>query len=153
MNAAKYLSWKMFENGKFNNLDNFLQIEKNNYSWVLFFKAIVACSQEDYNKSIDLLQSAYVLEGKWEYLYNMGVLFEYTNQYQNAIQYYQNAENLLDNTMYLETKSLIRTTLAELMYNMKNYNSAYREINIALDMDPHNLKANLLLKKLESSRN
>jgi len=153
MNAAKYLSWKMFENGKFNNLDNFLQIEKNNYSWVLFFKAIVACSQGDYNKSIDLLQSAYVLEGKWEYLYNLGVLFENTNQYQNAIQHYQNAENLLDNTMYLETKSLIRTTLAELMYNMKNYNSAYRELNIALDMNPHNLKANLLLKKLESSRN
>ena len=151
---SRYLAWSLFENRNFIKLEDFLLTKENNFdnSWNYFFKALLSVTKDDYSLSLKHFHSAFSLEGNWETLFNMGILSEYMNDYTKAIEFYQSSENML---MFIPenitTKSFIRTTLASMFFKMNDYDKASRELRNALDLDDSNLKAHLLLKKLEST--
>ncbi len=153
ISATRYLAWNIFLNEDIPHLQHFLgQIEnEGDDGWIDFFRALISIKNGNYKLAIEEFQSSYELEKQWETLYNLAVVYKYKNNYQEAIVYYQKAENsLVNNKENMVTKSLIRTSLASLLYEVKDYEQAYREVRNALDLDIYNLKANLLLKKLES---
>ncbi len=153
ISASRYLAWNIFVNDDIAHLKHFLdQIEKEGEAgWINFFKALISVKKGDFKSASEEFQSSYEFENQWETLYNLAVLSEYTKYYQEAIEYYQNAENnLISSEENMVTKSIIRSSLASLLYEIKDYERSYREVRNALDLDIYNLKANLLLKKLES---
>lgn len=150
--SSRYLAWNLFKNNNFYDLEIYLDKQNAYESWVLFFKAILLVYKQEQILSLEQFQKAYNKENNWETLYNMGIISTYFNDYQSAVEYFQNSENSLVNvTDNLKTKSFIRTKLATTFYDMQNYNNAFREVTNALELDNSNLKAHLLLKKLESS--
>lgn len=152
-NASRYLAWNIFENNDMQNLQRFLnQSEKEGQAgWISFFRALIHVENEEYSTAIEKFKSSYNLENQWEILYNLAVIFEYAHNYQDAVDYYQRADNSFANiTVNLKTKSILRTSLASLLYDIEDYELSYREVKNALDLDIYNLKANLLLKKLNS---
>lgn len=153
ISASRYLAWNIFVNEDILHLKHFLdQMQKEgDAGWINFFGALISIKNRDYKLAMDEFKVSYDLKNQWETLYNLAVLSEYTNNYQDAIEYYQNAENILsDNNENMITKSVIRTALALLLYEIQDYEHSYREVRNALDLDIYNLRANLLLKKLES---
>lgn len=148
--TSRYLAWNLFESNEFIKLKDFL----NNFdtAWALFFNALISVNKSDSLTAVDQFQNSFEIEKNWESIFNQGVIYEYNKNYQNAIEFYQNAENLIVNSPEnYKIKSLIRTNLAYLYYDIKEYDYAYRQITNAIDQDENNLKAHLLLKKLESS--
>jgi len=153
ISASKYLAWNIFENNDISHLQHFLdQTERvGNDGWINFFRALISAGNGEYIIAVEQFESSYKLELQWETLYNLAIISEYTNDYQNSIEYYQKADNsLANNVENMITKSMIRTALATLLYEINDYEHSYRELRNALDLDMHNLKANLLLNKLES---
>lgn len=153
INASRYLAWNMFENNDIPGLQQFLnQAERaGNSGWISFFRALISAGNGKYNSALEHFKFSYESETLWESLYNLAVISEYKNDYQDAIEYYQKSENSLTNTEEnMITKSMIRTELASLLYNLEDYEHSYRELKNALDQDKNNLKAWLLLNKLES---
>ena len=149
---SRYLAWSLFENNNFKDLKLFLNIQELEKSWIFLFNSMVSIYNNETNIALEQLKASFELENNWEILYNLGILYEYLQKYENAIVSYQNAENIIKNTnKNFTTKSFIRTTLALLFYNINDYKNSYRELQNALDLDKSNLKAHLLLKKLESS--
>jgi len=149
---SRYFAWSLFKNNNFKDLKLFLNIQKLEKSWTFLFNSLVLIYNNETNIALEQLNTSFELENNWEILYNLGLLYEYLQKYQNAIVSYQNAENIIKNIdKNFTTKSFIRTKLALLFYNIKDYKNSYRELKNALDLDKSNLKAHLLLKKLESS--
>ncbi len=151
ISASRYLAWNIFLNNDIQHLQEFLNQIEGAPGWIKFFQALISVYNGEITIAIEEFHSSYEVDPQWETLYNLAVISEYTNNYQNAIEYYQNAENSLANTKENKIiKSIIRTELAFLFYKIKDYDNTYREVRNALDLDIDNLKANLLLKKLES---
>ena len=153
ISASRYLAWNIFENNDIPHLQKFLdQAERGKETgWIKFFRALVSAGNGEYIVAMEEFKSSYEFEPQWEILYNLAVISEYLNNYHDAIEYYQKADNsLVNTTSNMITKSIIRTALASLLYEMEDYEFSYRELRNALDLDIYNLKANLLLKKLES---
>lgn len=151
--ASRYLAWNIFENNDIPHLQQFLnQIEIGEpVGWIDFFKALISVEKGDYAKAAEQFESSYELEFQWESLYNLAVLSDYENHHQDAIEYYQKAENSLTDTVdNMTTKSMIRTELASLLFKIKDYENAYRELRNAMDQDKDNLKASFLFNKLEA---
>jgi tetratricopeptide repeat protein len=152
--TRRFLAWNLYENNSINDLEKFIKQNEKEHtgSWNIFFEALVSESKGNSNLAIQQFETAYSMTKNWENLYNLAVISENNGKYEQAIAYYQNAENSLNQIPEnYKTKSMIRTSLASLFYNLKDYEKAFREIRNALDQDPANLKAYLLLKKLESS--
>ena len=151
ISVSRYLAWNIFLNNDIQHLQKFLNQIEGTDGWIKFFQALISVYNGELTIAIEEFHSSYEVDPQWEILYNLAVISEYTNNYQNAIEYYQNAENSLANTKENKIiKSIIRTELALLFYKIKDYDNTYREVRNALDLDTDNLKANLLLKKLGS---
>lgn len=150
--SSIFLAWSLFENNNIQDLSKYLEQQETETAWILFFKALISASYGENILSIESFKNSYKLESTWETLYNLGIINAYIKNYQKAIEYFQNSENILafipENS---KLKSFIRTSLAMVFFEMNDYNNAYREIRNAYDLDSSNLKVHLLLKKLESN--
>ncbi len=152
--GSRFLAFNLYANREMVKLDNYLKRfnTENTIGWVIFYQALLDCYNGKNNKAIDEFESSYTLDNHWQTLYNLSILSQQTNNYSNAIEYLQQAENsLFDSKQNIEVKSKIRTKLASLFFEIKDYNKCYRELKHALDMDQNNIKAILLFNKLESA--
>jgi len=151
--GARYLATNLYENRNIGKLEKYLNRfnSDNTKSWVMFYKALVHSYNGNFKEAVDAFESSYKIDKKWQTLYNLSIVSQYNKNYNSAIEYLQQAENSLMNTeLNLKVKSKIRTMLASLYFDMKDYNKSYRELKNALDLDNNNMHANLLYKKLES---
>jgi len=154
LNYSRFLAWSLFKDNNMPELEKYLASYDDDLDipWIYFFKGLIAVNKSDKSLAINNFKNAFKLEVNWETLYNIGLISFYSHDYQKAIEYLQNSENMIPSSVEnLEIKSNIRTTLATLMFDMSNYDNSYREIIDALDLNKSNTKASLLLKKLEST--
>ena len=152
--GSRFLAFNLYDNQNMDKLDNYLNSfnTDNTTSWVNFYKALLDSYNGKFYKALDEFESSYNLDKHWQTLYNLSIISQQTNNYNKAIEYLQQAENsLIDSKPNFKVKSIIRTKLALLYFDFKDYNKCYRELKHALDMDQNNIKANLLFKKLEST--
>ncbi len=150
--AASYLAWNLIENRQFAYLEKLLAVIDKGMSqeWISFFNAMIFVEKGEFESAVKAFQLSYQLKPRWQTLYNIALTSEYMPDYNTAVDYYQKAENSLSDIDNITLKASIRTQLALLLFKMKEYQSSYREILNALDQDKNNLKAHLLLKKLET---
>jgi hypothetical protein len=152
--SVNYLLWYLYTNNNINYLESFLTdiSSSENNSNILFYEGLINANRSNFTLATEKLESSYVLKNNWETLYNLAVISELNKEFNSAIEYYQRSENSISDLQNnYSTKSLIRTSLASLFYQIGDSMKAIRELNIAIDQNPENLKAILLLKKLEST--
>ncbi len=114
--------------------------------WLKFYKGLVLAAGFEYDESIELLEESYKAEKQWEILFDLGILYGAEKNYLKAVEMFQSCERNVSN----REKSMIRTSLAQVLYKSGNIKRAIKEVSYALDLDNNNIKAVLLLNKLES---
>ncbi len=152
--GSRFLAMNLYENRNMGKLEKYLNRFDSDTTkgWVMFYKALLDSYNGNFKEAVDEYESSYKIDKQWQTLYNLSIVSQYNKNYNSAIEYLQQAENSLMNTeLNLKVKSTIRTKLALLYFEMKDYNKSSRELQNALDLDKDNMQANLLFKKLESA--
>lgn len=147
---GRYYCMFLFKTGNQSLLADYLDHieEKRELSdWEKFYKGLLLGREEEYTESIALLKEVYQTEKSWEVLYDLGILYKIKKDYLKSIEMFQNCER--DDVTDKE-KSMIRTSLAEVLAISGNKKRAVKELNYALGLDNTNIRAVLLLNKLES---
>ena len=152
--GSRFLAMNLYENRNMGKLEKYLNKfnSDNTEAWVMFYTALLDSYNGNFREAVEEYESSYKIDKQWQTLYNLSIVSQYNKNYNSAIEYLQQAENSLMNTeLNLKVKSIIRTKLASLYFDMKDYKKSYRELKNALDLDNNNMQANFLYKKLESA--
>lgn len=146
---GRYYCMFLFKTGNQSLLAEYLdQIEEKRElsDWEKFYKGLLLTREKEYTESIELLKEVYQTEKSWEVLYNLGILYKIKKDYLTSIEMFQNCEKDVTD----KEKSIIRTSLAEVLAISGNKKRAVKELTYALRLDNTNIRAVLLLNKLES---
>jgi tetratricopeptide (TPR) repeat protein len=119
-------------------------------AWYLHLEALVKAIQGDLERALALLSTSIDLRQDSGPLYNRGVIRMRQGQWDEAEADLWHAFELEKRTSDRDSvKSRIRVALGELFLQKGNLSAAYRELKYALEMDPSNGRAVVLLKELE----
>ena len=146
---GRYYCMFLFKTGNLTLLEDYLdeiEAKREFADWEKFYKGLLLTRKREYTESIELLKKAYQTEKSWEILYDLGILYKIKKNYLKSIEMFQNCEkNVTD-----KEKSMIRTSLADVLAISGNKKRAVKELKYALGLDNTNIRAVLLLDKLES---
>ncbi len=121
--------------------------------WIPFFKALRAVYNGELEKGIELFERSLEEHSRWETCFNLGRIYSLTYRRDSALDYYQKASRMLENSVSPANdhiRSRIRYSIGDIFYQQGNYAGAAREAEFSLKLDPGNIEASLLLKKLEA---
>ena len=152
---ALRLAAYLLANDGFGDLERLLEIwDKNNgiTDWSAFLGGILLVADADIPNAISRFAESMELRRRWQTAYNIGVLYYSEGKFDQAIDMMRQAENLLPvvEDRYLPNKAFVRAKLGEILYKTGNITGAKRELQYALELDPHLDGPQLLLKLLES---
>jgi tetratricopeptide (TPR) repeat protein len=121
--------------------------------WLLEARAMHAALSGDTTLAESLLVDKAVLEDSWQSRYNLAVILGAEARYSEGIAELMTAESLLpeNGDSHAVYRSKIRSRLGEYYAALGDAISARRELNYAVELDPVNLQARLLLKKLDEA--
>ena len=139
----------LFKTGNLPLLEDYLdeiEAKREFADWEKFYKGLLLTRKKEYTESIELLKKAYQTEKSWEILYDLGILYKIKKNYLKSIGMFQNCEKDVTD----KEKSMIRTSLADVLAISGNKKRAVKELKYALGLDNTNIRAVLLLDKLES---
>jgi tetratricopeptide (TPR) repeat protein len=154
---ARYLAWYLLGLNDYQGLALiFTQMKRYTGSdWIPFYHGIYDALLGEYSDSIDEFKKAYSVVPRWQTLYNLGIVQLKREDPTAALNDLQKADSTLtgDNETLIKSprRAQIHVALADTLSRLGNTEAAKREALYAQDMDPNNLSAALLLKKLDSS--
>ncbi|HUZ18645.1 MAG TPA: tetratricopeptide repeat protein [Spirochaetia bacterium] len=155
--VARYLGWYLFGLHDFGGLRQIFKMSSNDQGdeWLSFYQGVYDGLNKEYASGITQFQRAFAIEARWQTLYNMGILELKDQSAQAAESDFQKADSALIQADQTKTKSperaLVHVGLAQALVMDGNTEGAKRELLYALDMDPGNIRAELLLQKLDSA--
>ena len=132
---------------------NRVEGEYTSADWIPFFQAVRAVYNEEYEKGIEWFERSLEEHPRWETYFNLGRIYSQTYRRDIALDYYQKASRILENTVSPgndQIRSRVRYSIADIFYQQGNYAGAAREAGFSLQLDTGNIEASLLLKKLEA---
>ena len=120
--------------------------------WSHFFRGLVDTIAGDLETGEAHFLKALEIKQRWETLYNLAEIYIRMDDTDTAYDYYKRAENILQSSPTDDDElqiSGIQVKIARIQYFHQQYDAAARTLSYALDLDPSNLEALLLRKKLE----
>ncbi len=154
---ARFLGWYLLGINDYEGLRLiFAQMKtRTDAEWLPLYHGIYDALLGDYASSMEQLNMAYSITPRWQTLYDMGVVELKQGDPKSASDNLQKADSMLtgdgETRMKSPQRAVIHVALAEALEKMGNTEAAKREVLYALDMDPSNLSAALLRKKLDST--
>lgn len=121
--------------------------------WLLEARALHAALGGDTALAESLLVEKATLEDSWQGRYNLAVILGAEARYSEGIAELMNAESLLpeNGDSRAVYRSKMRSRLGKYYAALGDTLSARRELDYAVELDPANLQARLLLKKLDEA--
>ena len=120
--------------------------------WVAFFKGCSAATRGNLDSGIAFFRSSLDEKELWETHFNLALLYSSYRDFAKSLNQLQQADHCLLSSgkgNILPARSVIRTEIARILSSQENYTGAVRELLFALDLDPTNYNARLMLKKME----
>ncbi len=123
--------------------------------WLLELKGVSAALLGDYSRAADLIGSSLEKMESWRSRYNMAMVHRGQGDLEKAVKELLQAADEFqqastrDSTISRQRHSKIRSMTAEVLLRMGNREAARRESTYALELDPGNGQALLVLRMLE----
>jgi len=153
---ARYLGWYLFGIHDYDGIELVLrQMQQSaNEGWYLFYEGALASVKQDFSSAIADFEKSSAAHERWQTTYNIGLLQERKGDYTEAVDSFQKADLVLQQTapvIQSPDRAQIHVELANALYLSGNTEGAKRELLYAMQIDPSNLAGALLLQKLEST--
>jgi tetratricopeptide (TPR) repeat protein len=158
--SCRILAWYLIAAGEQESALTVLQeyetaTKENHLPWILHIKGVIRALDGDTTEAARLLEESLLLKDDWQVRYNyamvlytLGSLKSAEDNFRRIIDFFER-ENLQE---YNSVISRVRTKIGYIQMQKGNEKSAKLEFEYALQLDPGNVEAFRLLKKLEALR-
>jgi tetratricopeptide (TPR) repeat protein len=158
--SCRILAWYLIAAGEQESALTVLQeyetaTKENHLPWILHIKGVIRALDGDTKEAARLLEESLLLKDDWQVRYNyamvlytLGSLKSAEDNFRRIIDFFER-ENLQE---YNPVISRVRTKIGYIQMQKGNEKSAKLEFEYALQLDPGNVEAFRLLKKLEALR-
>jgi tetratricopeptide (TPR) repeat protein len=153
--AARYFAVYSYRGAQYDDLQTILSrysADPTGKSWRHYLEGCFSAASGDLKAARDHFLASLAEEERWETHYNIALVTSPYRDYTGTLDHFQNADRLLVDsagTAAAPYRSLIRAGIARLMAEQGNPQGAIRELLYALELDPDNYEARLMLKKLK----
>jgi tetratricopeptide (TPR) repeat protein len=122
-------------------------------AWLFYLKGIIEALEGNNAHAAELMRESLLLRDNWQVKYNYAVVLYASGNIKEA------EDNLRELIIFFENEnkelcsleiSKVRTTIGSIHLDKGNWESARLELKYALELDPKNIRAWRLLKKLEA---
>lgn len=156
--SCRILTWYLISVNELENARNVLaEYEKatgqTGTAWLFYVKGIIESLAGNTEKALEYLQKSLLLRDHWQVKYNYAVILyaagnikEAEDNLRQLITFFENENQ----EAYSSEISKVRTKLGSIYLDKGNLEAAGLELKYALEIDPKNIHAWRLLKKLEA---
>ncbi len=98
-----FFAKELYRMKRFNDLSILINKKSNSgKNWALFFSAVTGFSEKNYTDSLQNFTKYHEQTGKWQALFNMGIIYLINNDYNNAIESFTDILKYPAGTKYAE---------------------------------------------------
>lgn len=159
-NLAQFFAWRLIGFGSTEDFELLLSrfIAKNGeMEWTHFLRGVYLGTKGYYAESLKELEKAQERLERYVTFFNLGLIAKAKGDIDRAVYFFQNCETALlsKNGLGSEKGDLVTThvELSEVHFQMGNTEKSLRHVELALEIEPENLNALIIKKRIEESRN
>lgn len=145
---ASQLAWRLYGERDRAGLELLVRLQQDIPDGeVAFPQALFYTLSGDYLTAAESFASLYRSRPDWRYAHNSGLLYRYAGRYEESIDQFQLADEILTRggaELIARERSLVWLGLGETQLELGEVKNASQSIDFALDLDPDNLRAGLL---------
>jgi len=156
--SCQILTWYLISVNELENARNVLiEYEKatnqTHSAWLFYLKGIIEALDGNKDKALELIRESLLLRDYWQVKYNYAVILYASGNIKEAEDNLRQLINFFENEnkdLYTSEISKVRTKIGSIHLSKGNFETAQLELQYALEIDPKNIEAWRLLKKLET---
>ncbi|WP_319561203.1 tetratricopeptide repeat protein [Marispirochaeta sp.] len=153
-NLALFLGWRLFGNRDEEGLRVLteLQYQRSGRDQKVL-EGLLLSLKRDYRNAAENFEAAYKINRYWEYLYNAGRLYLAAGDAENALDVFKQADEIftMQEDFSSENRSRLWLGIGESHLAMGDIRNSSNALAYALDLDPDNLRASLLINTLNQT--